>query len=340
VMAANPGRATQYPGAFSRALAGTLDTLAEAVTVTLKDAPTSGVSGGPLKVTVRVQNLTGHKFPTGYAESRRAWIGISLVDGQMQEQALLGGYDGKTGQIQAMPKTRIYRAQHGRWDGQKAEAEEHLALHDMVISDTRIPPLGFLASPATTPSGEIDFSDGKGGYNAFDEATFTLTAPAGASGDLTLSARVYYQSMTREHIEFLKAANTTDQRGAELEGIYQATGEAAPLLIAKAETTVSFPGAGGASSTSGAGGAGGVGGAGGSGGQGGPGDCGCRAAGAKEGAGSEAIALLAVGLWMARRRRRAARRCSRRRIVLGVASRGRPLRAAGQGKDADFARHH
>ncbi len=234
-MAKNPERAKFYQSAFNLALESTLDNLAKAVKVTLVDAPKSATPGGPLAVTVRVENLTGHKFPTGYAESRRAWVGITLVDAQKNEQALLGGFDLATGEIQAAPKTRVYRAVQGRWDGQKGQAEEHIALHDMVIADTRIPPKGFEATQATMPTGEIDFSDGKGGFKSFDEATFALTAPAGAAGDVTLSARVYYQSMTREHVDFLKAENMTDGRGEDLATIFEATGEGAPLLIASAE---------------------------------------------------------------------------------------------------------
>jgi hypothetical protein len=298
VMAANPKRVEEYKSAFDLALQGTLDNLAKAVKVTVMDAPTSGTPGGPLQVTVRVENLTGHKFPTGYAESRRAWIGVSLVDAQKQERALLGGYDPATGAIQATPATRVYRAQHGKWDGQKGLPEEHLALHDMVISDTRIPPRGFIASETTSPSGEIDFSDGKDGYKSFDEATFTLTAPADAADDLTLSVRVYYQSMTHEHIEFLKTANTTDSRGEELEKIFKATGEGAPLLIASAESTVSFPKAPSASanSSSGAGGSGGS--------SGDAGDCGCRAVGAPLSSLGATLGWLAVTMALAHRTHR------------------------------------
>jgi hypothetical protein len=304
VMAKNPKRAMTYEGAFNLALQGTLDNLAKAVKVTLMGPPLTGTPGGSLEVNVRIENLTGHKFPTGYAESRRAWIGISLVDAQKKEQALLGGYDLATGEIQAVPATRVYRAQHGKWDGQKGQPDEHLALHNMVISDTRIPPQGFVPSETTKPLGEIDFSDGKGGTRSFDEATFTVTAPADAAGDLTLSARVYYQSMTREHIEFLKTANTTDSRGEELESIFKATGEGAPLLIASAESTVSFPKApsGSGSSSAGAGGGGGSGGD--------TDDCGCHAVGAPLSSLSAALGWLAAATALAQRTHRARRRKS------------------------------
>lgn len=237
VMAAHEEYAQEYARHFQLALDRTLESLASAASVTLVEAPKEAAPGQDLQVTVRVENLTGHKFPTGYAESRRAWIAVFLVDEQGNERALLGGYDADTGEIQHEPKTHEYRAVHGRWNEAegRGEKEEHLALHDMIISDTRIPPKGFVPSPTTMPTAEIDFSDGNGGYRHYDEATFTLTVPADVSGTQTLSARVYYQSMTREYIEFLRAENHTDDRGEKLFEIYEATGEAPPILVASDE---------------------------------------------------------------------------------------------------------
>jgi MYXO-CTERM domain-containing protein len=305
VKQANPDRAAAYGPAFDLAAQRTLDTLGRAVVVTLSDAPAQVDPGASFTIKVRVRNASGHKFPTGYAETRRAWVGVRLVDKQGNETPLLGGFDLATGEIQSTPATRIYRATHGRWSGQQAQPDEHLALHDVVIADTRIPPTGFTAGPTTTPSGDIDYADGKGGYRDYDEATFTLTAPAGINGDYTLSARVYYQSMTREHVEFLQSANTTDSRGDDLAAIFMATGQAEPLAIAKDDHPLVV----GTSAATGSGGAGGVGGAGtttssGSGGGStmGKGGCGCRTAESGSGE-SAAVVALALAISMMRRRR-------------------------------------
>lgn len=306
VMEANPDRAATYGPSFQLALARTLDSLESSAQVTLVDAPREAAAGETFNVTVRVENLTGHKFPTGYAESRRAWIALSLVGGGDQEVALLGGYDAATGEIQADPPTHVYRAVHGRWDqasgtGQK---EEHIVLHDMILSDTRIPPKGFVPSTTTAPTMEIDYADGSGGYRHYDEATFAVTAPAAATGTLTLSARIYFQSMTREHVEFLKSENVTDTRGDDLEAIYLATGEAAPILVASAESPIDFgapPGTGGGGGESGSS----------TGGNTEPGDddggCGCRAAGREASGGLSAAALAGLAIAAAARRQRRAR---------------------------------
>jgi len=314
VMAANPTRATQLAKPFALALQSTLDNLASSVKLTLTGAPTQITPGGAFQIKVKVENLTGHKFPTGYAETRRAWVGVSLVTPDLKEKQLAGGYDLATGQIQATPAVHVYHAEHGAWDGTKGVVEPHLALHDMIITDTRIPPAGFKASATTKPTGEIDFSDGNGGYKSSDEVTLDLAWPSDASGEVTISARLYYQSMTPEHVELLEAANTTNEKGKELATIFEATGRGAPLVIAKAEATL------GKAMTTGAGGAGGGGvggngtgttsgesatGSGGSGASGGSeGGCGCSEAGAPVSAAGALVGMMALAMANARRRRR------------------------------------
>ncbi len=299
VMASAPERAQAFPEAFALALARTEETLASAASITIASAPATAAPDAPLTVTVRVENLTGHKFPTGYAEGRRAWISLSLVDEEGAEIALVGGYDATSGEIQEKPPTHVYRAQHGHWNGTAAEPGENLALHDMILSDTRIPPRGFVPTATTLPTPEIAYSDGAGGLRSFDEATFTVAAPASAQGVQRLVARVQYQSMTRHYVEHLAAVNVTDASGAALLDIYHATGEAPPFVVASAEAPIDF---GGGSGGGGSGGGSGSGGGNGS----GSGGCGCRLAGQGSGAAAVVFGLtIALGaLGRARRGRR------------------------------------
>ncbi|WP_437591041.1 MYXO-CTERM sorting domain-containing protein [Sorangium sp. So ce1000] len=316
VMAADAARASDYADSFKLALDGTLKSLASAASVTLVEAPQEAAPGEEIAVTVRVENLAGHKFPTGYAESRRAWIAVFLVDESGVERPLLGGYDADTGEIQQDPPTHEYRAVHGKWNSEAGvgEKEEHLARHDMIISDTRIPPKGFVPSQTTQPTQEIDFTDGNGGYRNYDEARFTLTIPADASGRQTLSARVYYQSMTKEYIEFLRSENVSDETGNDLSTIYEETGEAPPLLVAaddaEAPLDLGEPPAN-ASSGNGSGGGNSAGGAGGDGSTGGTtsgssddSGCGCRMPAETQGGRLPTVlAGLALAAAAARRRR-------------------------------------
>jgi Cytochrome c554 and c-prime len=319
VMAANPDRAQSFAKPFSQALQSTLDNLAAGVKLTLTDAPKGFTAGGAFQVKVKVENLTGHKFPTGYAETRRAWIGVTVVGADMKEQTLAGGYDLTTGKIQDTPAVHVYHAEHGAWDGSKGVVEPHIALHDMIITDTRIPPAGFKASTTTKPLGDVDFSDGNGGYKSSDEVTLDLTWPGDVSGQITLSARLYYQSMTPEHVEFLDGANTTNAKGKELAAVFEATGRGAPLVIAKAEALLGVPAT--TTTTTGVGGAGGggvggngsgttgaVGGAGGSGGEsssgGDKGGCGCSEAGAPVSAAGALVGMMALAMAGAGRRKK------------------------------------
>jgi hypothetical protein len=243
VMEAYPERAAEFAPAFENALKSTLDMLATAVEVSIVSAPANIEPGQTFDITVRVENKAGHKFPTGYVDARQAWVSASLVDCTGEQRAVLGGYDTASGAIQAEPPTHVYRSIHGRWDGSAGVEEHSLALQDMHLSDTRIPPKGFVASLANEPSGDIDYSDGQGGWNHFDEATFTVTAPADIAGTQTLLVAVEFQSVRRAYVEYLRDANTTDQTGENLWQIYQVTGEAPPLRIASAETDVEAPGA-------------------------------------------------------------------------------------------------
>ncbi|NUP08892.1 MAG: hypothetical protein HOW73_22825 [Polyangiaceae bacterium] len=249
VMEANPDRVALHGPAFDLALERTLANLETAVDVTLLDAPVSISANVEFEVTVRVENLTGHKFPTGYAESRRAWISLVLVDADGAQHVLTGGYEPATGAIQQEPPTHVYQAVHGRWDApsRAASRDEHLVLHDSIVSDTRIPPLGFGPSAITMPTGEIAFQDSTGAWTNIDEATFTVVAPPGlAAAGYTLEARIQYQSMTRDYIEFLRDENGTNDAGEVLSSIYESTDEAPPIVIASAQTSIEVASEGGA----------------------------------------------------------------------------------------------
>jgi hypothetical protein len=316
VMHTNPERATEYAKAFEQALEATLVSLESSVELTMTGLPSTLLPGDGFSATVRVKNLTGHKFPTGYAESRRAWIAVVVIDGATgEEHYVVGDFDTATGEIVAPETTRVYRAQHGRWTGSVAEAEEHLVLHDMVLLDTRIPPKGFVATPTTEPIG-MDFDDGNGGLRDYDEASFDITVPSTFGTDLRVEARVYFQSMTKHYVDFLRDQNTTDDRGEVLHEAFVATGEGAPIAIAVAGADYSQGAGGGGgggggatTTTTGSGGAGGSGGEAGGGETGGDeGGCDCRvAAGGARGGSGAGLVLGALGAaaWLARRARRA-----------------------------------
>ena len=203
--------------------------------------------GTTVDLVVRVTNLSGHKFPTGYADGRRAFLQVELQDAQGASLALLGRYDDATAHLDAASELRVWesiQAEHLSGGGHR---EWHIAKNDTVVKDTRIPPAGFQPTGAaaiamTAPVG-ADYGPVTGMRNYDDvPVRFSSLAPL-PPGSLRVTARVFYQSTMREFVEELARANTTDDRGTKLMAIWEQTGRAAPRLIASktADVTVGPP---------------------------------------------------------------------------------------------------
>lgn len=277
VQAANP-ELSQYAEQFAETERFAKESLAAAADLELL-LPASPVSGDTARVQVTVTNRTGHKLPSGYADGRRVVVQL-LVDGKV----VRGAFDG--GALLDESEARVYEILHGRTG---VGVEEHLALHDLVVKDSRLPPRGLSPTLATRPVGVDWYALGDGGLSHQDRFEVELPLPAAADGALVeIEARLLYQSTTPHYVQFLAGENRTDDAGQTLLDVWRATGEAAPALMARTsgKLTLSRPGGSG-------------GGTGGSGGGGGgdvvPGPCGCTSA-------PGALAALALAL-LARRRR-------------------------------------
>ncbi len=163
-------------------------------------------------IDVTVTNNTGHKLPTGYPEGRRIWLNVQFYDA---DNALLqehGAYDAATGVLSAAD-TKVYEALMGLDDymsgltGIPAGKSFHFVLSNAVIKDNRIPPRGFdNAVFATFGGAPVDYSYEDGEY--WDNTDYAIP-PGAASAVVTL----YYQSTSKEYVEFLQQNNTTDDTG-------------------------------------------------------------------------------------------------------------------------------
>ena len=246
VKLAAPALATERAAAFDATAAAVRAMLASAVRIDVTPAPV--VTGATtFDIQVRVTNLAGHKFPTGYADGRRAFLQVELHDAQGQSLGVLGRYDDATAHLDAATELRVWesiQAEHLSGGGHR---EWHIAKNDTVVKDTRIPPAGFrpmgaAAIAMTAPVG-ADYGPPSGMRNYDDVAVrFTSLAPLPA-GSVRVTARVFYQSTMRELVEELARANTTDDRGTKLVAIWEQTGRAAPRLIASATVDVAVGGA-------------------------------------------------------------------------------------------------
>jgi len=251
VMQANPLLALERAESFELAKSATRDLLATAVDLHLEASP---VNAGATRIdaVVRVTNHAGHKFPSGYADGRRAFLQVELIDSQGQSLGLIGKYDAATQQLVPEPGLRVWETIQAEHLPDGSHREWHLVKNDVILKDTRIPPAGFhpLGSAAITTA-PVGADYGASGELRNDDqvAVHFEALPALGPGQLTLVARVFYQSTMREFVEELERANVTDQRGSALRSVWENTGRSAPRLIKssslKLEPTTVQPAAGG-----------------------------------------------------------------------------------------------
>jgi hypothetical protein len=235
VQAADPVHASGLAGQFAQTQSLAQASLSSAADLDVSVSDTA-TPGGNVIVTVRVTNKTGHKLPTGYADGRRMVIQL-LINGELHTGGFDGGELGRDGWL------RIYEVLHGRAGvGQ----EDHLALHDWIVADSRIPPLGFNPPPgaATRPAAVSWFDLPDGGFTNYDEVSWDIDVPTNVSpGDpLEVTARLMYQSTTPEYVGFLHDTNVTTDAGQALLDIFHATSDGAPVEMVHASATVTVHG--------------------------------------------------------------------------------------------------
>jgi len=231
----NPEAVPFYEAGAQRAEA----MLRTAVSVEVRSAPTQAMPGESVEVVARITNRIGHRVPTGYADGRRMWLEVALVDAEGAATVVSGAYDTAQAHLDvADPQLKLYEAQHGRAGMGRGE---HIALHNTIIRDTRLPPRGFQPLPGHEPVG-VDYSGGEGGaLRHWDDARYTFRLPTTARGRMTLRVRARFQVTTREYVEFLASENRTDDRGRELLRRYEASGRAAPFDMAEATSVIMLP---------------------------------------------------------------------------------------------------
>jgi len=184
------------------------------------------------KIQVKVTNETGHKLPSGYPEGRRMWINVKAYDESMALIYESAAYDFDTAALDHDEAAKIYQIKPGASYrladllGVEPGPSFHFVLNDTVWSDNRIPPRGFSnAAFESVQSPVVDYNYTDGQY--WDTTDYDL--PLGArQAEVTL----YYQSASREYVEFLRDSNTTNDLGQQLHDAWVAQGRAAPVAMA------------------------------------------------------------------------------------------------------------
>jgi len=194
-------------------------------------------------LTVRVTNEAGHKLPTGYPEGRRMWLHVRAWDASrhvvfesgryVSATASLAGYGAEPGDADYDPTLHVWEAVMGISDavaavvGLPAGPSSHLSLNNVRLKDNRIPPRGFTNAAFQAFDGApvgATYADGQ----YWDEVEY----PVG-SGAVQADVKLYYQTASREYVEFLRDQNTTTAAGEILFDLWTQVDKSTPVLMAQ-----------------------------------------------------------------------------------------------------------
>lgn len=190
---------------------------------------------------VRVTNETGHKLPSGYPEGRRIWLNLRAYDAADLLVYESGAYDPATALLSHDADLKLYQIKPGISPGlagvvqQPAGPSFHFVQNDSIYSDNRIPPRGFSnAAFQAIQSPPVGFSYADGQY--WDDTDYVLPLQT-ARVELAL----YYQTTSREYMDFLRDANVTNDAGQTAWDLWNDNGRSTPELMGAAAATVTLP---------------------------------------------------------------------------------------------------
>lgn len=183
------------------------------------------LQGKKIIVDVKVTNNAGHKLPTGYPEGRQMWIEIEARDIN-GEVFFKDGYLDDSGKLVRTSMTKVYEAipiaegyEENLYKGYSIldankdgivshrEKEFHFVLNNKIDKDNRIPPKGFNKAAYTADGAFIvprdpqdcDYADGQN----WDVTTYEMEPPLVQFGQVTITAKLKYQTFNQEFIEYL-----------------------------------------------------------------------------------------------------------------------------------------
>jgi len=197
----------------------------------LQKAATMELTPQESGVTVRITNETGHKLPSGYPEGRRIWLNVVARDVNTAVVYESGAYDPVTGILSHDSQVKIYELHAGLSPalagalGMPAGPSFHFVLSDSIFLDNRVPPRGFTnAAFAAIQSPPVAHSYADGQY--WDDTDYALPREA-----KSVTVTLYYQSTSKEYIEFLRDENVTNTAGQVMFDAWVANGRAAPVIM-------------------------------------------------------------------------------------------------------------
>ncbi|MDX1912161.1 MAG: T9SS type A sorting domain-containing protein [Saprospiraceae bacterium] len=195
---------------FDSTIAATLRMLQQK-TLNLK-LETGDLTGDSMNFTLKLQNMAGHKFPSGYP-SRRAWVEFEVKDetgqtvfhsGKMNPDFTLADEDLNMephyNVISSPQQVQIYEMVPGDVNGNFTNVLER---GYRAIKDNRLTPQGFRSDDVVYDTTAVVGVVGDNDFNLFPNGTEGSGADVlhfrlpnnGYTGYLSVSARVWYQSL-------------------------------------------------------------------------------------------------------------------------------------------------
>lgn len=194
-------------------------------------------------VSVRVTNETGHKLPSGYPEGRRIWLNLKAFNSQSGLTYESGHYDEATGYLNKTG-AKVYEVKPGLSPGLAAAIgltpgeSFHFVINDTIYSDNRIPPRGFTnANFKTIQSPVIGYTYADGQY--WDITNYNIPFIPDS-----VSVTLYYQTLSKEYVTFLRDENVSNNWGQVLYDLWNTNGKSAPVVMQQKTwkgTPVSLP---------------------------------------------------------------------------------------------------
>ncbi len=164
------------------------------------------------ELSVTVTNWTGHKLPTGFPEGRRMWLNVRFFDDEGTQTQENGWYDFDTGDS-LLDDTKVYEiklgldAEMATLTGLPVGETKSLTLANTIIKDNRIPPAGFSNAAYESFKGEpvgYSYAD----LQHWDETIYDIPTDA-----IAAQVTLYYQTTSKEYIEYLRDNSPPDEKG-------------------------------------------------------------------------------------------------------------------------------
>ncbi|MBU1921503.1 hypothetical protein KKG66_11700 [bacterium] len=197
--------------------------------------------GDGVHATVTITNETGHKLPSGYPEGRRIWINIKGYDEGMNLVYESCAYDPVSAELTHDADAKIYEIKPGISTalapvvGLSPGISFHFVLNDTIYKDNRIPPRGFTNANFTMiQSPPVGYAYPDGQY--WDETEYIMPSTV-----RSVEATLYYQTTSKEYVEFLALENSTDTLGTWCYNLWNSHGKSAPVVMESENATVELP---------------------------------------------------------------------------------------------------